>query len=49
MKKIFGIIIILITATAFTQEKEIKWHTDMNEAINKSLYKLKTSISFLYW
>ena len=38
MKKIFSIIIIsLITTTAFTQEKEITWHTDMNEAINKSL------------
>ena len=47
MKKIFSIIIIsLITTTAFTQEKEITWHTDMNEAINKSLQTEKPLFLF---
>ncbi len=47
MKKIFSIIIIsLITITAFTQEKEITWHTDMNEAINKSLQTEKPLFLF---
>ena len=47
MKKIFSIIILsVITSTAFTQEKAITWHTDMNKAINKSLQTEKPLLLF---
>tara|TARA_A100001234_G_C12627906_1_gene386937 strand:- start:438 stop:917 length:480 start_codon:yes stop_codon:yes gene_type:complete len=47
MKKLFSIILIsFITSTAFTQEKAITWHTDMNEAINKSLQTEKPLLLF---
>ena len=38
MKKIYSIIIIAsLTLTAFAQEKEPTWHTDVNKAINLSV------------
>ena len=55
MKKFISIILLLLTLNAFSQESDLKWHTDLNEAIelsiidNKPLFLFFTGSDWCGW
>ena len=46
MKKILSILFITCTLTSFSQVKDLKWHTNVNEAINISIQTEKPLFFF---
>tara|TARA_B100000902_G_C27314941_1_gene920677 strand:- start:604 stop:1074 length:471 start_codon:yes stop_codon:yes gene_type:complete len=46
MKKILSILFITSTLTSFSQVKDVKWHTNVNEAINISIQTEKPLFFF---
>tara|TARA_B100001057_G_scaffold260519_1_gene260716 strand:+ start:3777 stop:4244 length:468 start_codon:yes stop_codon:yes gene_type:complete len=46
MKKFISIIFLLFTLNAFSQEPELKWHTDLNKAIELSMQDDKPLFMF---
>ena len=55
MKKFISIILLFLTLNAFSQESELKWHTDLNKAIelsiedNKPLFMFFTGSDWCGW
>ena len=37
MKKILAILLVAVSLSGFAQQKELEWHTDVNQAINLSV------------
>tara|TARA_B100000902_G_C26515678_1_gene530761 strand:- start:45 stop:509 length:465 start_codon:yes stop_codon:yes gene_type:complete len=46
MKKILSIILLFLTINAFCQEGDLKWHTDVNKAIEISIADKKPLFMF---
>ena len=46
MKKFISIILLFLTLNAFSQEPELKWHTDLNKAIELSMQDDKPLFMF---
>ena len=55
MKKFISIILLFLTLNTFSQESELKWHTDLNKAIelsiedNKPLFMFFTGSDWCGW
>ena len=55
MKKFISIIFLFLTLNTFSQESELKWHTDLNKAIelsvedNKPLFMFFTGSDWCGW
>ena len=46
MKHLLAVVLLAFSLNGFAQQKELKWHTDVNKAINKSVQTGKPLLFF---